>query len=63
MSVAIGSSIDRSVFLPGGNGTANALPSLCNQFNYLKVTADMSGVPGGTDDQTVYVPCYWTDTP
>ena len=30
-----------------------------DQFNFLKVTADMSGVPGGAVDQTVYVPSYW----
>ena len=50
--------LSRSVFLPGGNGSANSLPANCNSMVFLETTVDLSA-QGGTSDQKVYIPCYF----
>jgi len=67
MSNAVTSTIGvngtRPTYLPGGDwgsGSArNHLPVSCDRFNFLDVTANMFAV-GGSNTQTVYIPCYWT---
>jgi len=60
---SIGIDVKDNTYLPAGNYQTgvqfNHLPATCNKFVYLKVMADLS-VVGGTDDHTVYVPCYFT---
>ena len=64
-----GNGNSRPTYLPGGNwglnlggGARNHLPSLCDGFVFLEVQADLTSV-GGTNPQTVYVPCYWQVPP
>jgi hypothetical protein len=56
----------RPTYLPGGNWevgvSRNNLPVSCNRFNFLDVSANMVSV-GGSDTETVYIPCYWDGRP
>ena len=63
--------ISRITYLPGagpgltrgrGGSIRTGLGSGVNSFNFLQVEADMSTC-GGSETETVYVPCYWGSAP
>ena len=60
-AIGISPTLD-STYLPGGDWgsgiSRNNLPVACNKFNFLDVSANMTAV-GGSDAETVYIPCYW----
>ena len=52
--------INHDVYLPAGTGEGrlNSLPTRCDQFIYLEVSADLTALGFGPAVK-VYVPCYF----